>query len=251
MALIPPSPIQEVASVFNTTTAKTTPAFTVYIGDILVAIGIMEDTAPTFGTLTDNTSTSANWILQQEVTTSSIPRVVLYTKVVTVTESMTVSLSATGGSSPWFGVSVSTWRNSGGVGVTDKATGSGAPSLALVNGSDNSAIVVANGDWNAVDGASRVWRTINTIIPTAANGLEQVYFRDASHYGAYSAYWTDCGAAGSKTTGLSAPTGQAFGIVACEIKGLATVPSGWLPIPRGTLSRKVVIADSGFRPPMN
>jgi len=37
----------------------------------------------------------------------------------------------------------------------------------------------------------------------------------------YVAYYPDAGTAGSKTVGLSAPTGQQYSIVAVEIKGTA------------------------------
>jgi hypothetical protein len=94
--------------------------------------------------------------------------------------------------------------------------------LALTTTGANSAVINIVGDWNAVDGASRVWRTINSITPSSGAGTEGLYLLDTGLATIYSARWTDVGAAGSKTTGLSAPTGQKYSIIAIEVLGSAS-----------------------------
>ena len=227
-AATPPTFIQEVETSWTTNTSSVasvnTASFNVTAGDVLVATGITSDNAATLA-IDDNTSTSANWINQKTVSVAAYDWVGTWTKIVTNTEAMTVTFSRTGSGAILYGGSVITFRGSDGVGASSKTNVlSGAPSLALTTLADNSAIVVANGDWSAADGASRTWRTVNSIIPTAANGLERTYFRDSSQYTNYIAYYNDAGTAGAKTTGLSAPGSQKYSITAVEIKG--TAPAG-------------------------
>jgi hypothetical protein len=71
-------------------------------------------------------------------------------------------------------------------------------------------------DFNAVDGASRVWLTNDGAF------TELTYSRAASVIGAYGGYHADAGAAGTNNVGLSAPTGQAYSIIALEVLGTAS-----------------------------
>lgn len=121
----------------------------------------------------------------------------------------------------WWGWNGLRFSGSDGIGQTASTNTTGAPSLSITTLHDNSAIVVFVGDWNAADGTSRTWRTVNGTAPTAGNGFEKTYFRDGSHYTVYAAYYPDAGAAGAKTVGLSAPTGQQYTIIAVEVRGAA------------------------------
>lgn len=135
----------------------------------------------------------------------------------------TLSVSETGSGAPPWGFTALRFSGSDGFGASAKTNVDGAaPSLDITTQQDNSAIVVMVGDWNAVDGSSRTWRTVNGITPTAANSLERVYARDAVNYTVYVAYYSDAGTAGTKTVGLSAPTGQKYSIIAIEVKGTAS-----------------------------
>ena len=128
-------------------------------------------------------------------------------------------MTRTGTALSW-GFTALRFANHGGVGATAVANSStGTPSLNITTTENNSALVVAVVDNNAIDGASRTWLTVNGITPTAGNGLELVYFRNAVKYAAYVAYYSDAGVAGVKTVGLSAPAGTKWIVAAVEIKG--------------------------------
>lgn len=213
-----PTYIQEAETAFNSdTTPKGSGNFTTVTGDVVVAVSVMEDTndSPLSATGTNVTLAS-----QQEFTTSGdFCGAEISAGVVASGGTTSVSFAKTGATGPWFGGNALTFRSSDGIGASAQGSGSGAPTLNLVTTQDNSAIVVCVGDWNAADGSSRTWRTVNSITPSSGNGLELTYFRDASHYTAYIAYYSDAGAAGSKTVGLSAPGGQKYTILAFEVLG--------------------------------
>ena len=215
-----PTFVQEVETAFNSATSpKTTASISVLAGDILVAYSVKEGngnaaTAVSGGSLT--------WTLRRSVNVTDYTEVNLWTAVVDSDKSMTVSFTDADGAGLglFFGGGVINFRASDGVGdsaVTNVS--SGAPSLAITTTQADSALVAVNGDWNAADGASRTWRTVNSITPTSGNGGERTYFRDSSRYTLYAAYWSDAGAIGSKTVGLSAPGSQKYSIAVVEIKG--------------------------------
>jgi hypothetical protein len=102
------------------------------------------------------------------------------------------------------------------VGAANATTGSGAPALTLTTQQTDSSVLVANGDWAALDGAVRTWNTVNGSV-----GTEMTYLRDTTPaYTVYVDRYTDAGGAGAKSLGLSAPTGQTFSIAAVEIRGI-------------------------------
>lgn len=138
----------------------------------------------------------------------------------------TLSLSRTA-QNQHYGLTCMVFRNASGIGATNSNRNgtSQAPSLNLTTTQDNSAIVVINADWNANDGASRTWNTVNSITPTSGNGFETTYVRDAGFYTVYGAYYNDAGTAGSKTLGLSAPSTQQYSIAAVEVKGSTGSPA--------------------------
>lgn len=146
----------------------------------------------------------------------------IWTATVDVDKTMSVTFTRSGNTSVIWGGNVKPFRDSNGIGASASTNvTSGAPSLDLATTQNNSSIVVANGDWNAGDGSTRTWRTVNGITPTAGNGLELSHFRNSSLYTIYGAYYSDTGTAGTKTVGLSAPSGQKYSIVAVEVLGTA------------------------------
>lgn len=227
-----PTFIQEAETAWNSSTSpKTTASFSVEDGDILVCFAIVEGNGMTFSTPT-NTGTAFTWTLQQEVSVSDYTRVAIWTAPVTATQSNTVSVArGSGDVGNFYGVNVLTFRASDGIGASAKTNvSSGAPTLNLTTTQANSAIVVANGDWNASDGTSRTWRA------NAGTLTEQTYFRDSSRYTVYGGYHADAGAVGTYAVGLSAPTGQKYSIVAVEITGTAAGGGGYVPFDHfGTL----------------
>jgi hypothetical protein len=207
-----PTFIQEAETVWNNaTTPKTTASFNVQAGDILAAYAITNQNA---GSATLGISGgSLTWTLQQRVAVSSYDEVAIWTTTVDSDKSMTVSFTCNG--TYYFGGNVFTFRGSDGVGASSKTNiASGAPTLNITTTQAKSAVVVTNGDWVPVDGASRTWRT-------GAGALtEQTYSYVASNYTVYGGYHADAGAVGTYAVGLSAPTGQKYSIVAAEVKGI-------------------------------
>jgi hypothetical protein len=78
-------------------------------------------------------------------------------------------------------------------------------------------VVIFSGDWLAVDGSSRIWRTVNGVTPSTGNGLEKTYSTVSGGWTAYGAYYNNVGAVGTQTVGLSAPGAQKYNIVAVEV----------------------------------
>lgn len=212
-----PSFIQESETSYaiDTATSKVTPSFNALAGDIIVAAAGSEDNARPLGAISGGTLT---WTERQKVAVASYCEALQSTATVDVDKSMTVTVPCSGGADRAYGANALTFRGSDGVGASAKTNAAGAPSLAITTTQANSAIVVCVFDWNAADGATRTWRSVN-----GAAATELLYFRDSTRYTAYVAYHPDAGAAGAQTVGLSAPGGQAFAIVAVEIKGTAAV----------------------------
>lgn len=211
-----PTFVTSYQSSFGDSNTPKTAAPTVAVNDVLVVVGVAEDAGTTIATPTGG---SLTYTLQQSLVVASNCAVYVWTTISASAQSFTLSADEGGAGTAWWGIQALRFSGSDGVGASNKAQTTGAPSLSLTTNFANSAVVVVNGDWNAVDGTTRTWRTVNSITPTAGNSLERTYFRDAAHYGVYVAYWNDVGAAGAGTYGLSAPTGQKYGIIAVEVRG--------------------------------
>lgn len=202
---------------------KTTPSFSVTAGDVLVVLGITEDNPVTLGTPTGG---SLTWTQQENASATSQSRSAIWTAIASATTSITVAVTCGGTTGPSivWGFVVHQYRNAA-VGAHTNVLGAAgiAPSLALITTAANSAISYISSDWSASDGTTRTWRAINAITPTSGNGLETDYYRDPSGVSTtlYGAYWSDTGAAGSKTTGLTAPATQKPTIAVIEIKSSA------------------------------
>lgn len=210
-----PTFISETETAWNSTTSpKTTASISVQTGDVLVAYSVVEDHASQISIA----GGSLTWTLQQEVNVTNFTRVFVWTTTATSTTSFTVDFTR-GASARFYGGNVLVWRGSDGVGASNKTNTTGAPSLALTTSFANSAIVTVVGDWDADDGTTRTWRTVNSITPSSGAGTEPTYFRDAAHYTVYAAYYTNAGAAGSKTVGISSPSAMTYSIAAVEIRG--------------------------------
>ncbi|HMH70159.1 MAG TPA: hypothetical protein VK502_02075, partial [Candidatus Saccharimonadales bacterium] len=209
---------------YTTTGTTKTLSVTTQAGDTLVVYGGGNTVgASTPLTLTTPTGNSVSFSLLQSIAISSKASAYLWSAVDAAGgTSWTLSCSASDASTAW-GFSCAVFRNANGTGASDNVNGNGAPSLSLGTTQANSAIVVFNHDWAALDGASRTWRTINSITPTSGNGLELTYSFNASTTTAYGAYYDDVGATGSKTVGLSAPGSQSFSLVTVEVLGIAGV----------------------------
>jgi hypothetical protein len=212
-------------SAYNTTTSPKTVSVTTQPGDVLVVYGGTENGTASLDTPTGNGLT---YTLEQSIVLDiNWGDAHLWTATDnTGGTNWTLSVSRTGATDKQWGFSCLVFRDSSGVGASSKTNVNGtAPSLGLTTTQADSAIVVFNNDWNALDASSRTWRTVNSITPSSGNGLETTYVYSSGFYTVFGAYYNDVGTAGSKTLGLSAPGGQKYSILAVEVKGIAiTIP---------------------------
>lgn len=223
-----PTFVQEAETAFNNaTTPKSTVSMTNLVGDILVALASVENgdstAAPT--TLTGETFTAQENLGQNAANCRIDARTAVIGSAGT---GETASIARTAGAAGnWFGGNVLTFRGSDGIGAAEsnQTVGTSGPTLAITTTQANSAIAMIVADFNAVDGASRVYRQVNGSDP-----VELTYFRDSSHFTVYVAYYADAGAVGAKTVGLSAPS-QAWTIAAIEVKGSAAAAATSLLVP--------------------
>jgi hypothetical protein len=212
----------EASTWLNNTSPKTvTP--TTAAGDILAVVGAGSNNVTTLATPTGN---SLVYTLAQSIVVANFCATYGWTAPDPAGGAgWTLSDSETGSGTAFWGFTALRFSGSDGVGASAKTNAAGgAPSLAITTLQDNSAIVVIVADFAAVDGATRTWRTVNGITPTLANGLETTYTRDAAEYTVYVAYYSDAGAVGSNTVGLTVPSIQDYSIIAIEIKGAAGAP---------------------------
>jgi hypothetical protein len=202
-------------------TPKTTPAFNVQIGDVLVAYSMVETYDTTAGHIPNSPSISDSsgtmtWILQQSIVVQDYAQVLVWTAIVDVSKNISVSFSLVQGAYlADFGGSVLTFRGSNGIGNVTQAISiiDGAPTLNIATTQANSSIVVTNCDWNALDGTTRSW------LLSAGTFIEQTYAFVSALYTIYGGYIDDAGSMATKTVGLTAPTGQKYSIIAVEVKG--------------------------------
>lgn len=205
-------------SPFADVTTPQTASITTQAGDVLVIYAGDENSSGTLNTPTGN-SLTYNLQQSQPANGSYTDGYIWTTTDPTGGTNWTLSMTNSGSSIDW-GFTCLVFRSSNGIGASNSARNStGTPSVGLTTTQDNSALVVFNGDWNAANGSSRTWLTVNSITPTNGNGLETTYAYVPSRWTAYGAYYNDAGAAGSVTVGLSAPSGQQWTILAVEVLG--------------------------------
>jgi len=202
----------------------TSTSFTPNTNDIIVVKAISADSAN--GTFA--TPTGGGWTYIQQVSdlTASHCGVKLWTALVTTGgTSQTVSVVESGVEGHCQ-ITVELWTGAklAATPATVDSRGTGAPSTPLTTVLANSVVSWCNGDWAAVDGASRTYNT------TSATPTEDGYNFVSTSYTGYSAYQTAV-TAGSQTLGITAPTGQTWTLVGIEIQDNPV--SGGKPIQPG------------------
>lgn len=208
-----PTFVAQYATTFNASSTPRSAMSGVAINssDVLVGIVVGENATTWPLALTENGG--ASWVTQQSYSTTDYTAALVSSYVAPANETITVTATQADGS--LFGANVIRFSGSGGIGASNKAQGSsGSPSVSLTTTQANSAIVVVCGDWNAVSGTQTFTNNFSGT-PTALTD----YPGDGAAYGVAIAYFSDAGAAGSKTVGMSAPTGQKWSIIAIEVKG--------------------------------
>lgn len=195
-----------------------------YSANQLVVIhGITEDSTITLTTPTGGTGLTLT--LQQSTTTANKTRHYLWTAVAAssqTAQTITTTISSAVGTG---GLIVEAWPVGSTLGATTTPASAttGVPSVAITTTAAGSSVSWESGDWAAISGdptdtpaGSRTRLTVN-----ASTGTETLYSRVSGQATFYGAYYADVGAAGAKTVGLSAPTGQNWFIIAAEIVAAA------------------------------
>ncbi|MGV1079715.1 MAG: hypothetical protein ACOYD1_07665 [Candidatus Nanopelagicales bacterium] len=227
-----PTPVTEweESSWSLTTSPKTSSALSVEVGDVLVVLA--SGTSP----LTVSDSAGLAWTLRQSITAASYTPVYLWTATVAAAGSLTVTVTRMGGSSA-YGVDATVWRGVT-VGASAQAHASGAPSLAITTAAAGSAVVVMSSDWNGASGTSRTWRT-------GAGAATELAYEDVGSSTYYVAYHAAAGAAGAKTVGLSAPSGQKYSIVALSLEPDTTAPTAGTLAASGATATSLILTATG------
>ncbi len=212
--LAAPTYVNQYATAFNSITSPKTAMSAVAInsGDVLVAVAAHENERTSALAITENGA--ATWVVAQGSQVTDYCEVRAWSYAATSNENLTVTFTKDSG---MFGGNVIRFSGSDGVGASNIASGSsGNPSVSLTTTQANSAIVVIVADWNAVSGTQTFTNNFSGT-PTALTD----FTGNGVNYGVAIAYFPDAGAAGSKTVGMSAPTGQKWTIIAVEVKGTA------------------------------
>ena len=189
-----------------------TASFTPPSGSIVVAKVVCADAA-----LTSTTPTGLTFTSRVNVgNTGSTARTAIYTAT-GAGSSITVT-AAFGGGGNWRALVVEVWANAqlAGTPATHSVVGgSGAPTDTITTVANNSIVTWANGDWVAIDGTTRTYRSSAT---------EVAYHWVSGQYTVYAAYQA-AASAGSQTYGLTAPAGQTYTLAAVEIQDSGGAPA--------------------------
>jgi hypothetical protein len=230
-------------SSFTTLDATKNVNVTTQPGDVLVISAGGEYEGVTIGTPSGN---GVSFTLRQSITITDYSTAYLWTGTDNTGGTYNVSMTAASGS--MWGFTVMVARNMT-VGTSVKNNASGTPSISITTTATDCTVVAFTDDWNAIDGSSRTWLTVNGTTPTAGNLLEVGYGYANVRYTIYSAYYPDTGAAGSKTVGLSAPGGQKYSIFALELIPVATsveATTAWLATSATTPTLRAAATNSAL-----
>lgn len=235
----PPTFVSTTATAVNTTTSpKTTASIAVVNGDVLVAWAVAEnDQIPSPYTIDVTTASGSTSAWTQRVAHSTAvaggPGDICYrrglTATATATGNITVTFTRTTGSTaPAMGGYVKVWRGSAGVGNanvgTNNVAANSAPTIA-VTASANSGLDFFDADWNASAGTVTFTATSGSLVTDVSNQTGA-----GSTYCIFSSHVVDCGTAGSKSMGMSAPALQRWVCGVIEILGSGAVAAKGIPL---------------------
>lgn len=218
-----PSFVQTYSSGWTATGASTNKTVTGVngaVGDAFIACVQYENNNPTH---TSFSGGGLTWTLLQSIAVTGYVKTYLYASNVlasAITNQTLTAARGTGGGSLVWGVTVLRFATVDSIGASVKANAAGLPSVSLVTTKQNSSIAMFNGDWNAVAGTTRSYRS------DAGSFAETLYQYSAGVATFYGGYYPDAGTAGAKQIGMSQPAGQAYAVVGVEVAGAAAGPAG-------------------------
>jgi hypothetical protein len=225
-AFSPPTLTSSAESAAAAATTRTVSA-TYAAGDIITVIAQAEHGGELFTTISD--TNGLTWTDRGTVTgapAANFGHIRAWSAAPAGSGTTTITVTK-GGSSTEAKIRADVWSDTDGLATAATTTNGGsAPSLSVTTTQDRSAVLLAVNDWNAVDGASRTYRTVNSITPVSGGSGELSYHRNAAAQTLYDAYWSDTGTAGAKTVGLTAPTGQLPAMLGIGVLGKAGAGGG-------------------------
>lgn len=199
----------------DSTSPRSTASINRAVGDVLVAVAIMEDTGNGAGSVTVADATGIVWTRQQEVTTANRTYATVWTAVASSAANTVITFSEGTSTNFDWGARVYHWTGSAGIGTSNKGdAANSAASVTLTGVLANSAIVMAIGDWDAAN-TNVTYRTADAGTFTE---VEQV--DDGNLYTIYTGYHADAGASGDTVVGFT-DTDPTWSLVAVEVKGTA------------------------------
>lgn len=212
MARTPPTHISTVktASMFATTTPRSTASVSWLAGDKIIVIGGVGDEASNL-----SVPTATGLTFTQKAFTNNpsgnFADVWVWEATAGSNGSSTINGTRTSGGSGWFLVGM-VFRGSDGVGATAVNT-STTKTLSLTRGQAESAAVYVGLDYSAPSIAATFTPTVDTSVHNAKEGTS---------YGVHIGLWTDEDAAGSTTYGVTSTSTGNFAKAAFEVLGKET-----------------------------
>lgn len=196
-------------------TAEVTASVSWGAGDLVIVVGVTEDnTIITLGTPTASGLTFSSVTLTN--TANNCKCYCWQATAATAGSGAISSVVTTDGSDHAAGITVFSISGSSGIGNTAllASTTTTNATVSLTRGSPNSGVILAFGDWSAVND------TAVATSPSSA-GTVDIIVNSSGRYTAYVAHWTDQGATGSTSYGIGSYTATPkwIGLVV-EIKGV-------------------------------
>jgi hypothetical protein len=203
-----PTFISATASSFtDTALTETTASVSWNSGDVVLVLGVTEDSGRTFST---PTATGLTFALVDSQSVANDCGLYLWSATAGSTSSAAVSASTNGGSQ-YSGIVVQVWRGCGGLGTPVKAAGANTQTISLTRVSANSCVAFISGDWNAISASGASASPSGTVDTSGGNAS---YGYVVTHYGSQ-------GATGTTSYGVSGWTGTLDAAkIAVEVKGL-------------------------------
>jgi hypothetical protein len=190
---------------------------TVAIGNVLVLVAANDNANATQTFTVSGTGLVVTGRqLLVDATNSAFNNTSLWTA--TITAGGTPSVSCTSNTNLVnYGFAIYVFSGVGAVGTSTSATPSSTGALSITTGATNSCVVVVLNDFNGVS-------TARTYLTTAGAVAVDTTMSDSSSATLDGAHYLSVGAAGTKSVGVSAPTGRTWTMAAVELQPLGIAP---------------------------
>lgn len=210
---VPPTRIQTVQSSWIGNPNPRALEITVQTGDLIVVFAGASGGGNHFGV----SGGSLTWTQRATSEYSGYCDARMWTAEATSSTTFSVSVSNNPSGNDYWGCIATVWRNHGGVGATMIAHADGVCTSPITLTSSDSAVFTAILDYDAWDGSTRTWRSVN-----GTSATELSYGRDSVEYTWYAAAYADTNAAGTYNLGLTVPNDIKWTMAGLEIKGTST-----------------------------